>query len=402
MLKYEKITFGQSGNSRFTAQIEPQEGWTLISNVPKTLSLISVSILDPESVWSIEKKIMSNPYYLQMVTVEQNGKIYEGKLIQSNETSVIISQPDNTKIQITNPFVLKYNEQSSFLELFFVKKSFTTRPQKLTFTAEGFSWSASYRTNIDFKTNKISIFQCNIELANNTDFSLKDISIDLVSKPEPKYSSRGIAMSAAPRAQSIQSEQTSIGTSIFKLPQKIDLPAKMITSEVLGRTEMLKCEIKLKFGIIEGKGHPNTIVSFKVPENFKDGIPSGSIECWENITWLNDTYLSMTGPNEVVNLNLGENGLVDVDSVIQTNRVREKEDKEESERTKYSVKVTVRNNSEKEIKLFPFQDYYQKIDVINHSVPFNLENTKRNNIITFDLPPIKSGKSFQFSYEIIA
>lgn len=401
MLKYEKITFNQSGSSRFTAQIEPREGWVQIYNIPKTLSLASVSVLNSESVWSISKKIMSNPYYLQVVEVEQNGKIYKGKLIQLSENSITILQPNDIKIQVTNPFALKYDEKSTFLELFFVKKTFTTRPQKLTFTAEGFSWSASYRANIDFKTNKISIFECNIQLANNTDFSLENVSVDLVSKSEPESFMRQVAM-AAPRSQSVRSEQTSIGTSIFKFPQMIDLPGKMVTSEILGKVEMLKCEIKLKFGITEGKNHPNTIVTFKVPENFKDGIPSGSVECWENEVWLADTYLPMTGPNETVKLNLGENGLVDVDSVIETNQVREKEDNEESQRTKYSVKVTIRNNSEKEIKLFPFQDYYQKIDVINHSVPFNLENTKRNSSITFDLPPIKTGQSFQFSYEIIS
>lgn len=442
MLKYTKVIFDQSGNSRLIAEIEPEEGWVQAYDIPETVIPTSITVLKFNADWSITKKYLEStllPNRSKILTVEHNNNVYTGKLLKQTEDSIFLNQNDNNFLQITRPYVLSYDTSISnsneinntglyTVDLFFHKlKSNPSKFVDITLTATGFNWNASYKIAINFKTNKITYFQCDVQITNDTNLALTDVMVELVSKSEIEYNSRPRAMAtfrSTKSSQNVESEQTNIGTTIFKFKDQETISDKMISIiplVKLEKQETIDCEIKLMFEISPNNKHPSTYAMFKVPNKFEDGIPYGPIECWDSETndWLANTSIPMTGPNEKIILNLGENGLVNIDVDMQSNRIKEEQSPKDSveineannndnndnndinvieDRTKYKVKVSIRNNSKKNILIYPYHPYYQKVTMIKFSTQYLFEKSK----VIFQLPIIKSMQKTEFNYELIA
>ncbi len=423
MLKYKHLFLKRSGDSRFIVEFEPKVGWLKCCEVPETINISSIHVWNLNSEWDIISSAMRPlydvviPHYLENVNIIVGNKNVSGKLIKHDVTHVIILTENDEYKYITSPYIISYKNNNNTctstidIELALVKKSSDSK-LNITFTARGFNWDAIYICAINFTHSKISKFDCNVKITNSTNLPLEDIIVDLVSNTETNYNVRSMeSMMNDSQPLRVDSEQTVIGTSIYKMRTPLILPEKMSSSFAFIRLESeIDCKIKLMYHIDVFNKHPYTIVKFVVPssELFKDGLPYGDIECWdaESNTWLANSSIPISAPNDVVRLNLGSNNFILCETQMESNKIKlehptDNDLIQSKYQMQYIVRVIIHNNSDRGIMIYPYHKYGGSINIISSSVKHKLKKGKHNNRMLFMLPEIKSMSKVDFNYEII-
>src|SRR5579885_321307 len=417
-LKYEHVTFRKSGNSRFIVIYDVVPGWNQIQGVPKLIDVSSISIVDLKSRFFIKTKAFRNyddiltPSLPTEVEVERPsnmdpGLIYKGLLVKK-DPQVVSLLTEEGLIEVTAPYILSYKNCGKEycrsmvprVNIEFISELKTSEPLRLGFEAEGFSWDASYKTIVDFNNRVLSELNCEISCINQTELSLENVKVSFMSKSDEN--NRQIvrsaqAMMASPR---FSSEQTSAGSTLYHLNDLVNVPERSTSIFNFFRLINIPVDIDIKFNILEQPKHPKTFVRFRVPKQLVDGIPSGMIQCWENKTWLNNSYIPMSAPNDLIILNLGENAFIKL--TINVHETPLKDNQTSIEEVLYRIHVRIDNNSSGPIKIVPYQLISGGARDIKSDIKYRIIDDDIGNRIEFnEIPVLVLIKILSFSIQLL-
>lgn len=305
----------------------------------------------------------------------------------------------------------------------------------LTFSADGFSWSAFYKAFFDFTAKYIVYLSADISCVNKTELPLIDVDASFVSKSDevgvyeyrPRAMAAGATMSRMSQATP-SSEQTTIGSTVYTLGYKVTVEEKSTSTFNLAILKNIPMVSHLMLNIADRPDHPYTIVRFTLPEKVKDGLPAGPIECWEhnnkqsNTTqsnkWLTNTNMPIAAPGEEIILELGENSFVEVNVSMTINRLREENISKEVEseetddfgnaiqviqRSSYKVSVTIVNRSDRNVELLPFHPIYREPTEFQSSLDAHVATPKHGGLrVEFKMLELKPNDKYTIQYSMIA
>lgn len=438
VLTYQSVTFRKNDSSRFIGIAPLQAGWNQLEVLPRNVDVTSISLVDPDSNLSLLRKgyrqynDTMTPSMPTPVKVTQANINYTGLLVKKEGNSISVLTNDGL-LEITEPYILRYTEclagqcevivprVNLFLENQQDPASLTTTPSELTFESTGFSWEAVYKASLDLDRQTLKVLSCDISCVNQTELSLINVNASFLAKPdENRYHMRSRSLMAqASMASNFSSQQTTAGSAIYSLDQKIDLPEKSQSVFNLVRFVNIPILTEIRFDILSKPKHPNTIVKFVVPQEMVDGIPAGEVECWDGRTWLANSNIPMSAPRDTVTLFLGENAFINIQTGIISSLMQEEVTVDDDgteykiRRTSYIITVRIKNNSQRTVQVYPYQTYERKIKSLkienqsSNSPPIMLtmitasDNDDLGNRLQFNLPELAPQDEFVFAYSAI-
>jgi len=456
-LKYRSVIFRKNGESRFIATCVIGEGWNQVQEIPRLIDISSISLLDPNSTYNLLQKAFRDyedtmtPSMPTAIEISQNQNNYHGLLVKKSPNCVSLIT-DEGLMEITSPYILRYTKclQGQCEPIIpRVNLLFSNMPTnenikftgdmetELTFTSEGFSWDASYKAIFDFDSGLMSSLSCDISCSNKTELSLLGVEASFLSKSDEgnryRHMPRAMMSQTTMAAPRFSSEQTVTGGAIYKLDTSVNIPERSTSSFNFVKFLNIPIVTIIRFNILERPKHPNTVVKFVIPEEMIDGIPTGNTECWDGKTWLSNSEIQMAAPKDSVTLYLGENAFINISTGVISNLMAEEVENDEDDisdgsvrvvgdhggyairRSIYYVSVTVKNNSQRKVKVVPYHPNERKVKslkvtqqipakspvLINLVTPLDNSDDDLGNRIEFDIQELAPGEEFKFAYTAI-
>jgi hypothetical protein len=420
-LKYKSVIFNRNGSSRLIASADLVPGWNQVQELPKSADISSISLMNPDLNLIIKKKLFRDyedtmtPSMPTEVTVSHGDQSMSGLLVKKDQQSISLLTENEGLLEITQPYILKYTtcHQGQCepikprVNLFLESLLETNEPisRDLTFTAQGFSWEASYKLIIDFSKEIITRLISEIQISNQTNLNLENVNVSFLAKAEDRrIRPRALEVTMA---QPISSEQTQIGSVLYSLEDPVTVYERSLASFTMFSISDLPMKEVISLDILARAKHPLTKIHFEVPEELENGMPDGKVECWSDI-WLADDHIPMAGPGEEIKLNLGENAFIDCDIEIETTEVKEtkteNKEQEEIERTQFKINVSIKNRSNRKISnMVAFQRINREpklFQFLTESQPIHAKWEK--NRLLFTIPELEKDDEFSFMYSVIA
>jgi len=454
--------------------------WIKIQEVPKSIDISSLQLLnESRDLYRITKRAyreyddIVTPVIPTRVSVTSKHSIetpndniidnstdasYDGLLVKKDNSTGIVSVITDTYglIEITPPYVLQYTEcdldhcspvysrvniklvpintNNNSKEIISIEKD---RIIKLGFEADGLTWKAFYQCFFDFDLKLITSLTGDIEITNDMELGLTDVEASFTStvnnyneysdndsggyRPRAMLASQSKLVSAPSSSpyDDNDSSQNFIGATTYSLKELIDIPEKSCSTVNLLRVKNLPMQSFLMLDLLSRVTRPKTLVTFKIPKEFINGVPGGKIEAWSTENnkkengrdvWLGNMSMPVSGPEEEVILNLGENQLVECQVTIaydniETENIDNNSDKSKRNRTKYTVEAKIYNRSSRSIKIYPYQrlsnDNTDDISTLKGNYNGKVVNDKKAGLrLEFDLPNIMSGNFIILKYSI--
>ena len=425
MLNYKEILFRSNSNSRFIVSLDnPQNGWNSVKELPRTVKIETLSVLNPNDKFSITevnyKDYSSSitPDLPSAVKITQDKETKEAILLSKTSESIIVLW-NNKLLEVSKPYTIEYDKCSNAnCELIYsgvdillsenVNSRVVNKNLDMTFEAGGLSWEAYYKIFIDFDNSKIEELSADIVCKNNTGLDYLEIVGRFMAEPE-RYRTRSLSMAAmSSMPENVNSTQTNTGSAIYTLKNKISIPKESTCRYNLIRLINIPTEIKLEYNILSQKQHPETIIKFNIPKELTDGIPAGDVEFWDNKTWLSTNHIPMAGPNDEILLSLGQNAFVRTRTSVLTKRLKDKIIKDENGmereimRTAYFVKVDISNYSVRPISIIAYHPLDGIIENYRSKLTSNVrKDSDGNERLEFSFKDILPNSSANFEYELV-